>query len=406
MPNRVTFTQINDLVQGNIATNYQRLSRFQEQLSSGKRLQRPSDGPVDITNDLQFRSDLKKLEQFKRNIDDGVSYLSVVETTMSSTNDLFQRARELAIQASNDTNTDLERGFILNEVRVVLDSLVSISNQTFKGNFIFSGTNTKTPPYSLRSGADNIDDVFPLDPNNVSDTSLDTAALAGGAPQTIQLWDRTYTQNTSIANNLNGNAPVQNIIPGTMRISGLTEGTDYSVDYVNGTITFLPPGAAAIAAAGAGGIDMDYEWIMRSEEDLSGKIFREVETGIVGQINSTADEIFGSSTETTSWDAIIELMQGLHANSSTNIRSGIDQINVAFERSLQAQATAGARANRFDLTSDINDSSFIEVTRLHSNLEDVDFAKVISDFLLQESVYTASLQSGARVIQPTLANFL
>ena len=109
MTSRVTFNQVNDLVQTNLAANYAKLSKFQEQLSSGKRLLKPSDAPVDVTQDLNLRTNLQQLNQFDRNLDDGISYMSIVESTMVGTNNYFQRARELAIQGSNDTNTDSNR---------------------------------------------------------------------------------------------------------------------------------------------------------------------------------------------------------------------------------------------------------------------------------------------------------
>ena len=450
MTSRVTFSQINSLVQNNIMKNYAKLAKFQEQLSSGRRIQRPSDAPVDLTNDLQLRSDLSKLEQFKRNIEDGTSYLSVVETVASNTNDLFQHSRELAIQASNDTNTATDRSYILKEVRVVLDQLVSISNQTFKGQYLFAGTETQTQPYELRAGKDIINSIDDrLSAPDATDTFIDPLSPM---PQTIQIWDRGVRDSELHQPNPNGHAKVIDIIPGSLTIQGFTEGTDYQVDYVNGKIVFLDtstisipanPGPPAFPGANmtpiqiasadpadpnlagwppmgdplwgppgspspqpGGGISIDYEWIRRSEKDMDGEIIREIEGGLISRINTTASEIFGSETEVSSWDAIIKLMEGLHENNSHTIRNSLSDINSSFDRSLSAQAMAGARTNRFDVTSSRNETIYIESTRLHSNLEDVDFAKTISDFLLQESVHSASLQSGARVIQPTLANFI
>lgn len=433
MSSRVTFTQINTSVQNNIQKNYQRMSRLQEQLSSGQRIQRPSDAPVDVTNDLQLRSDLQHLEQFDRNLDDGKAYLSIVESTLSSTNNLYQRVRELAIQASNDTNTETEREYILREVRVLTDQLVSISNTSFKGAFVFSGTQIKTPPFEIREGTEAIDSND-LTATNNTDTFLSPTDTL---PKTINIWDRSY-QNAETST---GNPRVKDIIADTLQIPGLREGSDYTVDYVKGNITFLasattfipgvgnltsaqiqaadplafptwPPvgdpswGAATNQPQPGGGIQMKYEWVKRTELDLDGKVMRELESGLVSQINSTASEVFGSDTQLTTWDAITNLMQGLHLNKSDQIKQSISDLNTVFERSLSAQATAGARTHRFDTTAERNEKAYIETTRLHSEIEDVDFAKVISDFTMQEAVYTASLQSAARVIQPTLANFL
>ncbi|MBF0431972.1 MAG: flagellar hook-associated protein FlgL [Fibrobacteria bacterium] len=433
MSSRVTFSQINGLVQSNIQRNYAKIANLQEQLSSGKAIQRPSDAPVDLTKDLQLRSDLRQLEQFKRNIEDGMSYLTIVESTMSSTNDLFQRSRELALQARNDTNTDTERAHIMSEVKVILDSMVATANRSYNGAFVFAGTETRTPPYELREGKDRIDSFD----NSATDGADNVLNL--GAP--IKIWDRNVTDSQVVTPNPNGNAPVNDILPGSLKITGLTEGEDYEVDYVQGTITFLPttttniPGignltdteiAAAIPTADpegraetypgwpvppfspqpGGGLEVTFEWIKRSDKDMDGVINREIEVGLTGKINVTASEVFGSPTDVTTWDAMVKLMEGLHKDKGAIIGEAISDIDSSYERILTGQATMGARMNRIEMTQSRNDESYIETTRLHSFIEDIDFAKVISEFLMQESVYNASLQSGARVIQPTLANFL
>ncbi|MFC1585868.1 flagellar hook-associated protein FlgL [Fibrobacterota bacterium] len=428
MSSRVTFSQINSLVQSNIAKNYSRLAKLQEQLSSGRKIQRPSDAPVDLTTDLQLRSNLNQLEQYGRNIDDGMSILAVTESAIGQTNDLFQRTRELAIQASNDTNTGREREFIMDEIRVIVDQLLSITNTTFKGSFLFSGTQTKTQPFVLKNG----NDVIDLTDNTATDAADNVFAL----DSSIKLWDRSVDDSTLVSPNPNGDAPARDILPGSLTITGLTEGTDYEVDYVNGTITFLStapttliPGVgnltnAEIAVADpsqppynlwpplpfspqpGNGIQVNYEWVRRSEKDLEGAVLREIDQGMLDRINTTVSEIHGDSNSVTTWDAVVKLMEGLHKNTGDTIRQSISDLALAFDRSLTAQATAGARTNRFEATNLRNEGNYIESTRLQSVIEDVDFAETISAFMLQEAVHTASLQAGARVIQPSLANFL
>ena len=77
-----------------------------------------------------------------------------------------------------------------------------------------------------------------------------------------------------------------------------------------------------------------------------------------------------------------------------------------FENIRAAQSTNGARINRFELTRDRNESREIEVTRLQGELEDLDFAEAIMQFSMSENIYNASLRAGAKVILPTLGDFI
>ncbi len=386
MSTRVTFSQITTNVQAEINKNYARLDKLQTSLASGKRITRPSDDPVAILSSLSIRTDLSQTGQFKRNIDDGRAMMATIDSTLMTQNNLYQAARERALYGANDTQGAQERTFIGREVRVMLDQMVAMANTSFKGDFIFSGGNTQVPPYELRPGSQTL-----------------TTELTGGTVGTpIQVWDTSVTD----SNTPTGFARAYHMIPGSLKVDGFEEGVDYTVNYQRGTITFTPPGVDAIAQAGGGGINLSYEWIRRNELDLDGKLYREVDKGIKMQINTTASDVYGAPNEDTTWDAMITLLDGLYNNQSPKMLQSVAQLETGFNRSLGAQATNGARMNRLEYTDERNTTRTVDMTRLKSELEDVDFAEAISQFLLQQSVYDASLRTAARAIQNTLANFL
>lgn len=390
--NRITFTQIHDVVLTNLFQNIEKISKTQEQLSSGKRINRPSDAPVDITNNLELRSEILQRNQQKRNTDDGQSYLLILDSAMMSSNDLMQRVRELAIQGSSDTYTSDERMFIRQEINQLMYQLISISNTKHKGDYVFSGKNTDFPPFSLRQGRESIDAVD----NSATDPTDTVFALS----TPIQLWDRNVTDSATVT----GHARVNRVTPGSINIQGLREGVDFTVDYLQGQITFLTPASSALAASGD--LHIDYEWIRRGEHDMTGSVLRELETGVVAKINVSADDVYGSELEMDAFKALISLSEGLHKNLGTQIRQSIGYLDANFQRMLSTQAVVGSRNNRMEMTVDRTDGKILEATRMHSILEDLDFAEAISRFTLQESVYNASLQAAARVLKPTLMNFL
>jgi flagellar hook-associated protein 3 len=234
MAKRITFGQMSDGVQQYIFSNQAKVDKLQRQLASGRKLVRPSDDPVGVSNALDLRTALSANAQYQRNVDGGAAYLATMDTTINGNNEFLQRARELGIQGANDTLTAENRGYIAREVRGIFDQMVALSNTTFRGEYVFSGTNTQLPPYEVRNGA----------------SRLTAAEVNGGTLGTpIQLVDANVTDSLLTPT---GVAPAYHIIPGTFSINGLTENTDYTVDYVNGTVTFQPPGAAALALAGGG----------------------------------------------------------------------------------------------------------------------------------------------------------
>ncbi|MBD3358710.1 MAG: flagellar hook-associated protein 3, partial [Chitinivibrionales bacterium] len=235
---RVTFTSLNRHMQYVINDRYADIAKLQEQLSTGKRLLRPSDAPVDVANDLKLRTKIEQMSEFKRNIDDGLSFMSVADTAMLSMNDLLQRIRELAIQGASETQSDTERSYISKEVMQLTRQVIALANTNYKGDYVFAGTETKIKPFPLmKSRAANQGDY-----DDYRMAYYDAAAAAPGAPVQIQIGTGTAAQD------------VKNIMPGSLRLYApdpanplagqveYHEGTDFTVDYANGTLSF-PPGS-------------------------------------------------------------------------------------------------------------------------------------------------------------------
>ena len=88
------------------------------------------------------------------------------------------------------------------------------------------------------------------------------------------------------------------------------------------------------------------------------------------------------------------------------IDNAIADMQDIMDRVLSIRSDIGARMNRTDLTYNRLDSDEINFTRLMSDNEDADMAQVIMNLKNEENVYNASLAGGARIIQPTLADFL
>jgi flagellar hook-associated protein 3 FlgL len=386
---RITYGMINANVQRGIQANAQRVDQSMTQLSTGKSIRRPSDDPVGASMALQLRTQLSKNDQYFRNMEDGLGWLSTTETSMGTGNGALQRARELAIQGANDTYGAKERAYQRNEVRGVLEEIVSIANTNFKGDYIFSGTQTQVPPFSLEKGTDLVRNV--LDANG--------RALAA-VPATLQLFDVSRTDSTTAS----GNPAATLVVPGSLAVPGLTEGTDYVVDYTAGTISFQTPAAQALAAGV--GISMSFERVRRTELDLSGTVQREVQQDTITQINVNADQAFGTEAQGTAFSAIIGLMQGLHVNSGAEIRDSLQPLDDSLSRFLSAQTLAGSRTNKLQFTESQNRDDKVVLTAESSRIEDVDFAQVISEFQNRQQVYQASIQVGAKIIQPTLSDYL
>lgn len=117
-----------------------RLADIQEQLSTGRVLNRPSDDPNGTTSAMRLRVSMADQHQFARNAADGMGWLSQVDSTLSSMTSQVRRARELALQGANSGAMGSQaREALATEVDQIREGLIGDANTTYAGRPIFGG---------------------------------------------------------------------------------------------------------------------------------------------------------------------------------------------------------------------------------------------------------------------------
>lgn len=129
--------------------------RTQQQLASGKRINAPSDDPAAAAQLIGLSDSLDLTRQYQRNIDSVRARLELEDTTLGSVVEGLQRARELAIQGLNDTNSQQDRTAIALEIRQITDEVLGYANRVDgAGEFLFGGFQGQSAPFSA-DGAGN-----------------------------------------------------------------------------------------------------------------------------------------------------------------------------------------------------------------------------------------------------------
>lgn len=129
--------------------------------------------------------------------------------------------------------------------------------------------------------------------------------------------------------------------------------------------------------------------------------------GITLPINVTGDEVFGKPTEA---DNLFAVLKGLENAFSSGNRAQagnlMDKLDTRFTTFLDMRAEVGARANRVDLVDNRLGDLTQNLTALDSKVEDADIAKTMVDLKQEENIYQASLSVGAKIVQPSLLDYL
>jgi flagellar hook-associated protein 3 FlgL len=140
-------------VLADIENVYNQLTTTQNELSSGKKLTKPSDDPFGVSHALQDSADLAANQQYQTNATSMNSWLSTTDTALSSINDDLGRVRDLVLQAANGSMSQTDLDSISTELGQIADSIKSDANTQYAGSYVFSGSQTGTQPFTV-GGAD------------------------------------------------------------------------------------------------------------------------------------------------------------------------------------------------------------------------------------------------------------
>ncbi|HWQ80018.1 MAG TPA: flagellin [Anaerovoracaceae bacterium] len=128
-----------------LSSNTSSTSKSLEKLSSGLRINRAGDDAAGLAISEKMRSQIRGLDQATRNAQDGISLIQTAEGALSETHSILQRMRELAVQASNDTNTISDREEIQKELSQLSSEINRIANTTeFNTMTLLDGSRTSS----------------------------------------------------------------------------------------------------------------------------------------------------------------------------------------------------------------------------------------------------------------------
>ena len=114
----------------NMGINNTAAGKSMEKLSSGLRINRAGDDAAGLAISEKMRGQIRGLTQASRNSADGISMIQTAEGALNETTNILQRMRELAVQASNDTNTTSDRNEIQKEINALTEEVDRIANNT------------------------------------------------------------------------------------------------------------------------------------------------------------------------------------------------------------------------------------------------------------------------------------
>ncbi|KAB0499770.1 flagellar hook-associated protein 3 [Pseudomonas vancouverensis] len=146
---RISTAQYYEMTAASYQRNFNKAIATSAEASSLTRINTAADDPIGAGRLLALGQQSAALDQYGTNIDSTKSALSLQETTLTSIGTALQRAKELALAASNGTATDADRKAYASELGQIQQQVLGLMNsKDSNGNYLFSGSKTDTAPYS------------------------------------------------------------------------------------------------------------------------------------------------------------------------------------------------------------------------------------------------------------------
>ncbi len=113
--------------------------KYQVQIATGKKYQKPSDAPVDLSYALGYRQALANIERYQESIREGKSYLRTMEGALKGLKEVLERAKELALQGANDIQNASTRQAIAAEIEGLIEEALALANTQHGNRYVFAG---------------------------------------------------------------------------------------------------------------------------------------------------------------------------------------------------------------------------------------------------------------------------
>lgn len=292
---RVTQTMMSQRSLQGMQLSLSNLARTQEQLSSGRVLNRPSDSPTDTTAAMRLRSSLADARQYVRSAEDGKGWLNQADTTLQSMLNETRRARDLVLQGANGGAMSASaREALAIEVDQLRESLISQANTTYLERPVFGGV-------------------------------------------------------------------------------------------TGGDVAYDPDG--------------------RYVGTTAGQVTRTVADGVTIRVDLDAAATFGPHGANL-FDDLAAAADALRTGDRAAINASLDKLALGTDRLTGGLAEVGGRTQRLEAALQRAKDSELGLTTSLTEIENVDLPKAMVELQLQEVAYQAALGATARVLQPSLLDFL
>ncbi len=157
---RITNSMMIDNLLSNLNSSMRRVGKYNDQLASNRRIVNLSDDPVGVLSSMNARQQIRRLEQYQRNVTSAKSWITQAETAITDMEEIVISLKEL-VSSAMGTSNESDKQNIATQVNELMEHLLQTSNAVVGDKYIFGGFNTSSAPFkAIRDEAGKIVNVL------------------------------------------------------------------------------------------------------------------------------------------------------------------------------------------------------------------------------------------------------
>lgn len=409
---RITNSMLVKNYMTNTNRNLNNMQTLQQQLSSGKEINRPSDNPYKASRTMQLYTEIDANKQYNENIKDISNWLDTTDTAMNQMNNVFSRMRELMVTAGNGAYGDDEKKAIQDEVKELQNQMCQIMNTNFDGAYIFGGTKSTSKPVMIDENGQiaycdkNGNAVYKTN-DGIKIGLKDSISSTDGKKNINSIEKRDDDILINVVDNTDPDNPVESTIgPINMKKADGTLKTNEELEIeMNGQLGDFPTDTPKKITS----LIPSFNTIDQIGSDL--KV--EVSQGVLIEYNINAQDILEFTDSKTSEKInVVEVINDIISNLGKDgdvskiTGDGIKKMDSIISNLLENRSKVGAMTNRMESAESKNEQENLNMTDILSKTEDIDFTEKMMEYAVMQTVYMASLQVSAKVLPTTILDYI
>jgi flagellar hook-associated protein 3 FlgL len=391
----------------NILDRQSELLAAQTQLSSGKRINSPSDDPLGAADATSIRSGISQFRQFKDNQDHARYLLNLGESSLAGIIGSVQDVMERLVQAGNGSLSDNERASLATDLEGTLARMVGLANSTDgAGGYLFAGSRENTAPFAQSGNTVTFSGDQILQKLEVANNRFQQVKFSGDALfLKIRAGNGSFTTDAANTNTGSGSIDV-----GTVTNPAALTGRPYAINFAvaagvttytvvrsnaNGTTTNVATGTYTAPQA----IQFDGIQVTINGAPANSDRFDVAPSPYQSMFDTMARAI-------STLRAPIQANAPAAAQFNTDLGQAQASMQQVLDHLLMRRSEIGTALSELDAYGSLNDDRQLEYEKRLSVVEDLDYAKGVSELARKQQTFEAALASYSKVSRLTLFDYL